>query len=99
MVVGRGGCCELEYQVELEGSLIRWEFISTGYNISYSILYKDSEAKQSKEEVVWLLLASTWKGNVIFVILQLPTQQTDSHLAPEQGTHACDSTGTCKCLT
>ncbi|XP_064392019.1 SEC14-like protein 2 isoform X1 [Halichondria panicea] len=75
VVVGRGGCCELEYQVELEGSLIRWEFISTCYNISYSILYKDSEAKQSKEEV-------------------LPTQQTDSHLAPEQGTHACDSTGT-----
>ncbi len=53
MVVGRGGCCELEYQVELEGSLIRWEFISTGYNISYGIFHRDdSSRKKPKLEPV-----------------------------------------------
>ncbi|XP_064392024.1 SEC14-like protein 3 isoform X2 [Halichondria panicea] len=46
VVVGRGGCCELEYQVELEGSLIRWEFISTGYNISYGLFYRDDSSKK-----------------------------------------------------
>ncbi len=46
VVVGRGGYCELEYQVELEGSLIRWEFISTGYNISYGLFYRDDSSKK-----------------------------------------------------
>ncbi len=52
VVVGRGGCCELQYQVELEGSLINWEFVSTDYDVSYSIQYMSTESKQSNTEVV-----------------------------------------------
>ena len=62
MVVGRGGSCELEYEVESEGSVLRWEFISTSYDVSYGLFYKSesvenvekksSKQRKSVEEVV-----------------------------------------------
>ena len=52
MVVGRGGSCELEYEVAAEGTVISWEFISTDYDVSYGLFYKVSDTKRQKEEVV-----------------------------------------------
>ncbi len=48
-MVGRGGCCELQYQVELEGSLINWEFISTGYDVGYGLFYCREDSARRKQ--------------------------------------------------
>ena len=60
--MGRGGSCELEYEVESEGSVLRWEFVSTSYDVGYGLFYKSestenvekkrSKQRKSVEEVV-----------------------------------------------
>ncbi len=53
VVIGRGGACELQYDVEVEGSLINWEFISTDFDVSYGLHHKTStQSKITSTEVV-----------------------------------------------
>ena len=59
MVVGRGGSCELEYEVEAEGSLVRWEFVSTSYDVSYGLFYKEPSAAKKKPKHVPVVSKST----------------------------------------
>lgn len=49
VVVGRGGSCELEYEVDIEGSVLRWEFVTTSHDVGYSVLYKSESAASFKK--------------------------------------------------
>ena len=51
VIVGRGGSCELEYEVESDGSILRWEFISTCHDIGYGWFHRQHSTKKKPKHI------------------------------------------------
>ena len=69
VVVGRGGSCELEYEVAAEGSLVRWEFVSTSYDISFGLFYKESSAAKKKPKPVPVVSETLCSSTQMMILL------------------------------
>lgn len=54
VVVRRGGNCELEYEVDVEESVLKWEFVSTSHDVSYCWFFRHTsvDKKPKDKEVV-----------------------------------------------
>ena len=78
VVVGRGGSCELEYEVEAEGSLVRWEFVSTSYDVSYGLFYKEPSAAKKKPKHVPVVSESYAQAHLLYSILRKRIPHTNN---------------------
>jgi hypothetical protein len=77
--VGRGSTVQLEYHIEVVGSAIRWEFITTDYDIGFGIFYKDTDTKKRVH-----------KGSMRELIA---SERKTSHLIPQNGILVCETEG------
>ena len=52
VVIGRRETCELEYQIEQPGTVLRWEFVTIDHSISFGWLLKEAKRKSSNASSV-----------------------------------------------
>lgn len=76
--VGRGSSLQVECEVTVKNSAIRWQFSTQGYDIGFGVYRRTTGERQKAskmEEVV-------------------PTHRVNSHLVPEDGSVTCTEAGT-----
>lgn len=76
--VGRGSSLQVECEVAVKNSAIRWQFSTQGYDIGFGVYRRTTGERQKAskmEEVV-------------------PTHRVNSHLVPEDGSITCTEAGT-----
>jgi len=76
--VGRGSSLQINYDVNVANSILRWQFMTDDNDIGFGVFKKTAEERQNKgdmEEVV-------------------PTDRVNSHMVPEDGSVICKEPGT-----
>ena len=55
VVIGRGSAHKVTLEVDKSGSIIQWEFVTSGYDIAFGIYHqiKEDKGKKIKNELVW----------------------------------------------
>ena len=55
VVIGRGSAHKVTLEVDKSGSVIQWEFVTSGYDIAFGIYHqvKEDKGKKIKNELVW----------------------------------------------
>ena len=48
VVVGRGGTCEVEFQISVPRTLLSWEFVSVDYDVSFGWFLKEWRKRKLK---------------------------------------------------
>ncbi|XP_041379293.1 SEC14-like protein 2 [Gigantopelta aegis] len=76
--IGRGSSLQLEYEIKIPRSLIRWQFKTDGFDIGFGIFYRKSSGRQKAGEMEPILAS----------------QRVNSHMIPEDGSITCQQEGT-----
>ncbi|XP_022342463.1 SEC14-like protein 2 isoform X2 [Crassostrea virginica] len=75
--VGRGSSLQVECEVDVKNSAIRWQFSSEGYDIGFGVYRRTSEERQKASQMEEVM----------------KTQRVNSHLVPEDGSITCTDVG------
>ncbi|XP_048763283.1 SEC14-like protein 2 isoform X2 [Ostrea edulis] len=75
--VGRGSSLQVECDVPVQNSAIRWQFSTNGYDIGFGVYRRTKDTRQKANEMEEVL----------------PTQRVNSHLVPEDGSFTCTEVG------
>lgn len=75
--IGRGSSLQVEVEVKVARSCIRWQFKTDGFDIGFGVFQKTSGGRQKVGEMVPVL----------------PTDRVNSHLIPEDGSVTCKEAG------
>ncbi|XP_003384214.1 PREDICTED: SEC14-like protein 2 [Amphimedon queenslandica] len=79
VTVGRGSFHQIEIDVDTKGTLIRWEYLSVGYDIGFGLFFKRNDKKRRS------------RSNEVTTII--PSKRSESHVIPETGFHECEHEG------
>jgi len=74
-----GESLRVEYDVEFEDSILRWEFKTENFDIGFGIEYRSQPSSPRKPTVVEVIL---------------PVARVNSHIVPEEGHILCSKPGT-----
>ncbi|KAL5016994.1 hypothetical protein ScPMuIL_006583, partial [Solemya velum] len=72
-----GSSLQLDYNIKIPNSIIRWQFTTDGYDIGFGVYKKMTEARQKSAEMMEIMVS----------------QRVNSHLVPEDGSITCKETG------
>nr|KAG5713252.1 hypothetical protein BaRGS_007779 [Batillaria attramentaria] len=75
--VGRGSSLQVDVEVALPRSAIRWQFKTDGFDIGFGVYRKTGEGRQKAGEMEAVL----------------PSDRVNSHLVPEDGSVTCSEPG------
>ncbi|XP_061163292.1 SEC14-like protein 2 isoform X2 [Saccostrea echinata] len=77
VTVGRGSSLQVECEVPVKNSAIRWQFSTQGFDIGFGVYRRTKDERQKANEMEEVL----------------PSQRVNSHLVPEDGSVTCTDVG------
>ncbi|XP_036385797.1 SEC14-like protein 2 [Megalops cyprinoides] len=78
LTISRGSSQQIEYEILLPGSVLRWQFASDGADIGFGVFMKTKVGERQKA------------SDMLEVV---PSQRYNSHLVPEDGSLTCVDPG------
>ncbi|XP_071115999.1 SEC14-like protein 3 [Haliotis cracherodii] len=76
--IGRGSSLQVDYEIKVKNSAIRWQFKTDGFDIGFGVYRRTKDGRQKAGEMEAVMA----------------TTRVNSHLVPEDGSLTCKETGT-----
>ncbi|XP_067649590.1 SEC14-like protein 2 [Haliotis asinina] len=76
--IGRGSSLQVDYEIKVKNSAIRWQFKTDGFDIGFGVYRRTKDGRQKAGDMEAVMA----------------TTRVNSHLVPEDGSVTCRDTGT-----
>ncbi|XP_046560248.1 SEC14-like protein 2 [Haliotis rubra] len=76
--IGRGSSLQVDYEIKVKNSAIRWQFKTDGFDIGFGVYRRTKDGRQKAGDMEAVMA----------------TTRVNSHLVPEDGSLTCRETGT-----